>query len=172
MEKNQKTIAQYLISFIRLLYELIRWLIILAALLLIILYICGIRPYIVKSGSMEPTIMTGSICFVNHHAKFSDTKSGDIITFKFGENDMATHRAVAIENDGIRTKGDANETEDASLVTEAIFVGKTIFHIPKVGYLVMKLRSRNGIVMLIAFMILLVLIGRLLEPPKQEDSEN
>ena len=27
--------------------------------------VCGIVPYVVLSGSMEPTIETGSVCFIN-----------------------------------------------------------------------------------------------------------
>ena len=169
MEKK-KTFGSYLLGFARCIYGVIRWGIILIAVVILILYVMGIHPYVVRSGSMEPTITTGSICFVNHHAKYSEIQAGDIITFKFNETDMATHRAIAIEADGIRTKGDANEIEDAGLITEDIFVGKTIFHIPELGYLVMKLRSVSGMMMLGALMLLLILIGRLLEPPKKEEN--
>ena len=41
----------------------------------LILYICGIVPYVVLSGSMEPTIETGSVCFINRHAKYNSIKS-------------------------------------------------------------------------------------------------
>ena len=33
--------------------------------LFLILYAFGIVPYVVLSGSMEPTIETGSVCFIN-----------------------------------------------------------------------------------------------------------
>ena len=169
MEK--KSNSKYLISIIHFIYELVRWTIILVALALIILYLCGIRPYIVKSGSMEPAVMTGSICFVNNHAKYADVKTGDIITFRIGTDSMATHRAIAVLPNGIKTKGDNNETEDAALVTEDIFVGKTIFFIPKIGYIITKLRTRNGIIMIVVFILFLILLGKLLEPA-EENSEN
>ena len=161
MEK--KTKKKYIIGILWRVYDTVRWLVIIAALLLIILFLCGIRPYIVRSGSMEPAITTGSICFVNHNAEYADVKNGDIITFKFGADDVATHRAVSVGNEGIHTKGDANENEDAVIVTEELFVGKTIWHIPEVGYLITVLRSRNGLIMTVAFIVFFLLIGRLLE---------
>lgn len=112
---------------------------------------------------MEPAITTGSICFVNHNAEYADVKNGDIITFKLGTEGVATHRAVSVGNDGIHTKGDANENEDAALVTEETFVGKTIWYIPKVGYFITKLRSRNGLIMTVAVIVLVLLVGKLLE---------
>ena len=167
-----KKIINHLVNFIRIVYELFRFSIILIALTLIILYICGIRPYIVKSGSMEPTIMTGSVCFVNHNSRYESVKSGDIITFKLSDDSVVTHRATSTGADGIRTKGDANELEDALPVTEDTFVGKTIFHISKVGYLVARLRTRMGIIMTISIMIFLLLLGKLLEKPKDEQPKD
>ena len=164
MENKSK--KKHIIKAIWRVYDTIRWLIIIAALLIIILFLLGIRPYIVRSGSMEPAITTGSICFVNHNADYAEVSEGDIITFKLGTDDVATHRAVAVEDDGIRTKGDANENEDAALVTAETFVGKTIWHIPKVGYLITKLRSRNGLIMTVAVIVLILIVGRLLESLK------
>ena len=40
----------------------------------LILYVCGIVPYVVLSGSMEPTIETGSVCFINKHTSFDSIK--------------------------------------------------------------------------------------------------
>ncbi len=47
--------------------------------LFLILYFCGIVPYVVLSGSMEPTIETGSVCFINKNTKISSIKEKDII---------------------------------------------------------------------------------------------
>lgn len=41
---------------------------------LLVIQMFGIKPYIVMSGSMEPTIHTGSVCFVNTIADYSDIK--------------------------------------------------------------------------------------------------
>ena len=37
----------------------------------IAMYIYGIRPYVVISGSMEPTIKTGSVSFINTKVDFN-----------------------------------------------------------------------------------------------------
>ena len=103
--------------------------------------------------------INGTIC----NATQANVKNGDIITFKLGADDVATHRAVSVGNEGIHTKGDANENEDAVIVTEELFVGKTIWHIPEVGYLITVLRSRNGLIMTAAFIVFFLLVGRLLE---------
>ena len=69
----------------------------------LILYACGIVPYVVLSGSMEPTIETGSICFINKHADIKKIKENDIIAFKHNNGTLVTHRAVEITDSGIQT---------------------------------------------------------------------
>lgn len=42
----------------------------------------GFTPYIVESGSMEPTIHTGAIAFIN--TKDRDVAAGDVVTYRIG----------------------------------------------------------------------------------------
>ena len=51
--------------------------------LILVLYLFGIVPYVVLSGSMEPTIDTGSLCFINKNAKYEDVKEKDNIAIIF-----------------------------------------------------------------------------------------
>ena len=127
----------------------------------LILYACGIVPYVVLSGSMEPTIETGSICFINKHADIKNIKEKDIIAFKLNNGTLVTHRAVEITDTGIVTKGDNNKNIDGDNVVEENFVGKNIFWIPKVGYVVKKLQSPKGVVILITCVVLLFVSGLL-----------
>ena len=62
--------------------------------LFVLLYICGIVPYVVLSGSMEPTIKTGSLCFINKHAKFNNVKEKDIIAYKFKQKATITKQPI------------------------------------------------------------------------------
>ena len=71
-----------------------------------LLRLAGIRPYIVMSGSMEPAILTGSLCFVNTNAEFADVREGDVIAFRSAMGTLVTHRAVAVTEDGVETCGD------------------------------------------------------------------
>lgn len=56
----------------------------------------NIEPRIVLSGSMEPKIHTGSICFINKKVPYDKIKTGDIIAFKAGKNTMVTHRVISV----------------------------------------------------------------------------
>lgn len=106
----------------------------------------------VLSGSMEPAIRTGSVVFVKPAGKY---KEGDIITFGDSEGNKAltTHRIVEIENEGGKilytVKGDANNTADRKKVLNKDVVGKTLFSIPLLGYLLNFARQPIGFILLI-----------------------
>lgn len=113
--------------------------------------VVGINPYIILSGSMEPTIETGSVVFIN--TKDKDIHKDDIICFHIGEEGKevtVTHRAVEVEDGVITTKGDNNEMIDANQLTEKNIVGKYMTHIPKVGYLMSKINQKQKIAIIIA----------------------
>lgn len=97
----------------------------------------GIRPYIVQSGSMEPAVHTGAVAFVNTRAR--EPHTGDIVTYRLdgpdGKEILVTHRVTSAGNGIYTTKGDANNTEDLSVVSREQIVGTYVFQIPKAGYL-------------------------------------
>lgn len=114
----------------------------------------GIQPFMVVSGSMEPTIHTGALVYVN--TKDTDVDTGDIIAFTEGnDNEMTViHRVVADNNDGtLTTKGDANENEDFAPIKAEQVVGTVVFNIPKLGYVTNFLQSIKGII------VAVVLVG-------------
>jgi len=134
------------------------------------LYLCGITPYVVLSGSMEPTIKTGSLCFINKHAKYEKIKEKDIIAFKM-EGTLVTHRVYSVTDEGFETKGDNNDDKDGSLVTKDNFVGKNIFWIPKVGYGVKLVQSTKGKIIFGTCIVLLFMSGLLLGDDKKKVSK-
>lgn len=93
----------------------------------------GIRPFIVQSGSMEPAVHTGAVAFVNTRDR--EPRTGDIITYRLGEEILVTHRVTGAGNGTYTTKGDANDTEDLSVVSREQIVGTYVFQIPGAGYL-------------------------------------
>lgn len=127
--------------------------------LFLILYILGIVPYVVLSGSMEPSIETGSVCFINKHAKFEDIKEKDVIAFKMKDGTLVTHRAIEINDSGIETKGDNNKDADNNIVTKGNFVGKNLFWIPKVGYVIKAFQTTTGRIIAAALILLLLVSG-------------
>ena len=127
--------------------------------LIIGLFLAGIRIYAVETGSMQPAIPINSICFVNQNTAYDEITTGDVIVFRKGENAIVTHRVTAITAEGMVTKGDANHTKDASLVTKGDYIGKLIYFIPKIGIAVRFIRTRAGIVCVITvYLILQILI--------------
>jgi len=70
----------------------------------------GLRPYVVRTGSMSPTIQPGDA--VLDVAAQTQPRPGEVITFRLPADGFVTHRVHAISGDVIRTKGDANRTAD------------------------------------------------------------
>ena len=140
--------------------------------LFIILYIFGIVPYVVLSGSMEPTIETGSVCFINKHTKIESIKEKDVIAFKMNDGTLVTHRAIKIDDSGIVTKGDNNKVADSNIVNKGNFVGKNLFWIPKVGYVVKAFQTTKGKIIAGALIVLLLVSGFLFGDDKNKEKIN
>ena len=136
------------------------------------MFVIGITPYVVKSGSMEPAVHVGSVCFVDKNAKYEDMKVNDIIAFQPSNDMFATHRIVEITDEGFKTKGDANEEPDNSLVKKDTFIGKNIFSIPNAGFLVASLQTTRGKIILGTIILVIFLAGILIgEPAKNEQTK-
>jgi signal peptidase len=157
---------------IKIIFNILTTLIISVGGLFLILYICGIVPYVVLSGSMEPTIDTGSLCFINKHEDIKNIKEKDIIAFKLNDGTLVTHRAVEITEEGIITKGDNNEEIDNNYVKKDNYVGKNIFWIPKVGYVVKAFQTTKGKIIGITLIILLVVSSFIFDDNKKKEKEN
>ena len=131
------------------------------------LYIFGITPYVVLSGSMEPTIKTGSLSFINKHVKYENIKNKDIIAFRLSDKTLVTHRVINVTAEGLETQGDANNIKDSMITTKDNYVGKNVFWIPKVGYVIKAFQSTKGKIIFITLIILLFLSGILLGEDKK-----
>lgn len=106
----------------------------------------GLQVFNVISGSMEPTYSVGDLLYVKTVDPDS-VKVGDPITFVLNEDlVVATHRVVGIDSEKRQfiTKGDANETEDASPVHFNNLVGVPVFAIPLLGYVSAYIQSPPG----------------------------
>ena len=108
--------------------------VLLIILLILVLFFVRYRPFIVLSGSMEPSVHTGSVVFADRLNK-SPVKN-DIITVRVGDS-YVTHRFCRMEDGRVITKGDANKTEDHLSVTKEKIVGVISFTIPCIGYLLL-----------------------------------
>jgi len=111
------------------------------------------KIYVVMSGSMEPKIKTGSLIFSQ---PVNDYQVDDIITFK-SENsntkDTTTHRIIEknVENDEVEytTKGDANNSNDQETVNKEQIVGKYVWGVPFLGYLIGYIQTLPGLILIV-----------------------
>lgn len=130
--------------------------------------ILGYKNYIIVSGSMEPTIMTGDSIFVKEVPQ-NEIKINDIISFQDG-NIITTHRIIKIEEEnGIKkytTKGDNNNIEDNYEIKKEEILGKVCFHIKKIGNIVSYIKSRKGFINVIILIIILFLIKNKIDSKK------
>lgn len=143
-------------------------LVVVLAVLLVGVRLVGLTPYVVLSGSMEPTYHTGSLIYVKKVDPFT-IEAGTPITFMMDEDTIATHRVVGVvpdEEDStvirFRTKGDANDAEDGTLVHYKNVIGTPVFSIPYLGYVSDYITNPPG--MYIGFTVLGVIILMLFAP--------
>lgn len=160
--------------------------VVILALLLVGARFFGLQVFTVLSGSMEPTYHTGSLIYVKKVDPF-ELKEGDVITFMLDEDTVATHRIAGVVPDEedpsvvrFRTKGDANDSEDGSLVHYKNVIGSPVFTIPKLGYVANYIQNPPGTYIAIsagAILLLLVFLPDLFadddkkEPQKRSTAE-
>lgn len=174
--KKKENIFKFIVSVLS--YALFIWLILVGGMLL--LYVADIKiraakgdysapvfnAYVVLSGSMLPEIKVKDIV-VTKKVSAEDLEVGDIITFiapdsRFGGISI-THRIIDTYYDEslgsytYRTKGDANNTADSSLVPNENILGRVILKIPKLGYLQDLLASKGGLIFVVLIPCLVIL---------------
>jgi len=138
--------------------------IVILAMLLVGARLIGLQVFTVLSGSMEPTYHVGSLIYVKDVDPL-ELESGDVITFLLDEDTVATHRIVEVVPDEtdptvvrFRTKGDANDAEDGSLVHYKNVIGSPVFTIPKLGYVANYIQNPPGTYIAISAGAILLLL--------------
>lgn len=133
----------------------------------------GYKNFIIVSGSMEPTIMTGDAIFVKEVSQ-NEIKVNDIISFNQG-GVITTHRIIDIvEDKGVKiytTKGDNNNAEDKEKVTYEQIEGKYQFKINGFGKIVEILQSKVTLILLVLIIVINYWYGNKLENRKLERKE-
>lgn len=134
-----------------------------------------LRAFVVSSGSMEPTLKTGSVVLVVPQL---DYQVGDIITFKReinanikDPNSTATHRIIEVKDDEGRatfvTKGDSNQSPDSENAEIARVLGKVKFSIPYIGRVVVFAKTQLGFLIMIIIPATLVVYSELMNIKKE-----
>lgn len=156
-------------------------LVVILALLMTGVRLVGIQVFTVLSGSMEPTYHVGSLIYVKQTDP-TELKSGEVITFMMDRDTIATHRIVEVlldEKDSsvirFRTKGDANEAQDGSLVHYKNVIGTPVFTIPYLGYAANYIQNPPGTYVAIcggAILILLLFLPNLFGSDDNAEKKN
>ncbi|HUR51533.1 MAG TPA: signal peptidase I [Mycobacteriales bacterium] len=125
----------------------------------------GLRPLVVRSGSMEPTIHTGAMVLVRT-VPASAIRVGDVVAVDRPDRTRVTHRVVRVTHRGTTAelvlKGDANTDPDPAPVTVA-HAGRFVMTAPWLGRVGGFLSSaRGGFVLgwIVAAVMLGVLRGK------------
>ncbi len=166
---------------IKKIWNIITWVLVALAVLLALalagVRLVGLQVFTVLSGSMEPTYHVGSLIYVKD-VDYKELKAGDVITFMLDEDTVATHRITQVvpdENEPdtlrYRTKGDANDAEDGSLVHYKNVIGSPVFTIPYLGYVADYIQNPPGTYAAIsagAILLLLVFLPDLFSSSSKE----
>jgi signal peptidase len=138
---------------------------VLGGLTIIVVALClvtGVRPAIVISGSMEPSIPTGSMTFARS-VPATSVEVGDVVTVErtVGKG-LVTHRVVAIDREEGATeltlRGDANTTDDP-LPYRVSSVGQVIAHVPGLGTVAGLVRTPFGITAIVVIVVAFLVFG-------------
>jgi signal peptidase I len=130
----------------------------------------SLKIYSVQSGSMEPAIRTGSLVFTTKPVLYH---IGDIITFsseaetnQINPQATTTHRLIDIVTDNgtqvFRTKGDANQSADASLVDPKRVIGRVSLSLPYLGYVATFAKTQEGLIFLVIVPATIIVYSELL----------
>lgn len=152
--KEMRFVPQAMSKTIKKVWNTVTWILVAVLIVMAVLLagvrLIGLRPLTVLSGSMEPVYSPGDLIYVKE-VDYRDLKAGDIITFMLSEDTIATHRIVEVVPDETdpsvvryRTKGDANDAEDGSLVHYKNVLGTPVFTIPKLGYVANYIQNPPG----------------------------
>ena len=130
---------------------------IIVVLALAVLFLVFLRPaelggdtyfMVAHGGSMRPAINVGDLAVIKR-VNPSQIHVGDMLTFH-RRRQVVTHRVIEVLSNGdFITKGDANDAPDTEPVPKSDVIGKAIFIVPYVGYVVHYAGTFWGLVFLV-----------------------
>lgn len=117
-------------------------------------YVLGIKPIYIKTGSMEPALLTDSIAIVKK-CDISDVQKDDIIVFR-KEDKLIVHRVMDKEDGYVKTKGDNNKIYDNFSVYPEEIQAKVIFSMNWIANFKHEIKAISGVIKWIVFPIVSV----------------
>ena len=133
------------------------------SLIVLVLVMFGYRPFVIKTQSMEPLYMQGSLCWVDITADIDDIKIGDALVYRSPANSIVLHRLVDIISSDASTiaavmQGDAAKMKQNVNLSRVNYIGLEAFTITGLGYVVDILMSNHILWYLVGIFFILACI--------------
>jgi signal peptidase len=135
------------------------------------LVLIGLRPLVIRSGSMEPTYRVGDVVLVATE-RAGDVRVGQVVT-RFDAPqaaDSLTHRVREVSRNGdtvrVVTRGDANDSSEVWSAPVDRPVGVVVASVPWIGLPLTEARSSVGGALVLGVLVLGV-IGVLFRPRRR-----
>lgn len=124
----------------------------------------GYKMYVIKSGSMEPTICTNDVIVIKND---ENLQKDDIIAFEQSKT-IIVHRIVGISEENgekvYQTKGDNNDAADQEQIKKSQIQGKLIFTMPFLGKTIVFIQSHLIVpIIIIGLALMLILIKTIIK---------
>lgn len=117
------------------------------------------KPFVaVVGGSMSPALEDGDLVIVQG-APPNSIQVGDVIVFDPPQGVRTIHRVTRIKtlSNGtiqFKTKGDARDDEDRDWISEQYVLGRVIYRVPYLGYLILD----PTITIIVAVIIVIIIL--------------
>ena len=173
--ENKKTTKKR-ISILGILGKTIMWAIIVLCIVLLVRAfayhkydVFGYRAYLIRSGSMEPTIHVQDAVIIKELDKY---QKDDIVAYIYDSHNIFVHRIIEeYTEDGktmYLTKGDFNNAADDKLVAPSQIQGKVVGRIPSIGKAITYIQSNFIILMaIIIALAAIIIVWRLIRNGKK-----
>jgi signal peptidase len=139
----------------------------------------GDRSFTVRSGSMTPAIETGDVLVTEPVAPL-EAKVGDVVTFldPEGSGRLISHRVQSLRRVGdavsFVTRGDANTSTEHWNVPADGSVGKVVYRVPRVGYVLVwagTVPARIGLIVVPALLLSWIAPSRIWRPARETEED-
>ncbi len=127
----------------------------------------GLRPYVIRTGSMDPTYPVGALV-LDDTSVAAAAEPGDVVTFRTRSGPV-THRLVGRTATGWSTKGDANRDADPWTVPPRHVIGVVRTGVAGLGYLMVFFQQPTGVPSLMVLCTCLALAWSIFFPDHRDD---
>lgn len=140
------------------------------------LVLIGLRPLVIRSGSMEPTYAIGDVVLVASE-RAGEVRTGQVVTRYDAPEaaDSLTHRVQEVTREGgivhVTTLGDANDIPERWSAPVDRQVGVVVASIPAIGLPLTAVRSSTGWAVAVGIVVL-VAVGVLFRPRRRRHDDD